>query len=400
MWSLAELMSEADAHQPDVRDAKLQAAQARGDLETAGLIPNPQLALGVNNFALTTKTDPTATYFGLLVWSAGLSEDIELGGKRGKRQASAEAQVSASDATVRDAQRTSDNDIQKAFLQALWAEERQRIAAESLARYLDSVRLVKARFEAGEDAGADVNKIELEKQRYAQEARESARAAVEARAELFRLVGIHGNADDDRVDGSFPKLEMPSNPDELVQKALKDRPDLIALQAAQDKAEKDLELARAQAIPDLNLGLAYAYSGSVTPSGAASTLGATATVNLPIFNRNQGEIQKAELQVDRSKLAYERGRADAEREVRLALGHLGAASTAVDDLENDYLGRADKALQIAERSFREGKASLLEFLEAQRTYLETRASYVDALLERGASVLELQRAEGAGGPTP
>ena len=352
--------------------------------------------MGVSNLPFFSAKEPLFSSSQLLVYGAGISEDIELGGKRGKRQASAEAGVSASDATVRDTRRTSHFDIQKAFLQALWAEERQRIATESLARYLDSVRLVKARFEAGEDAGADVNKIELEKQRYTQDARESARAAVEARAELFRLVGIPGNADADRVDGSFPKEPLPSDAEALVKKALSDRPDLAALQAAQDKAEKDLELARAQAIPDVNLAVAYAYSPSTQPSGATSTLGATATVALPVFNRNQGEIQKAELELDRSKLANERGRTDAEREVRLALGHLASSSSAVEDLETDYLGRADKALFIAERSFREGKASLLEFLEAQRTYLETRAGYVDALLERGASVLELQRAEGEG----
>lgn len=391
-WTLAEVLKAAEEHQPDVRDARLKAAEARADRLTAGLRPNPSLQLGLTNVPL--KKPVGSSWSDVLVWGAGLSQDFELGGKRSKREASAEAGIQGADASARDASRTSRFEVQKAFLQALWAEERQRIAAESLARYLDSVRLIRARFEAGEDAGADVNKIELEKQRYATEARESARSAVEARAELFRLVGLPGQPDADRVDGSFLKAAAPASVDPLIAEALEKRPDLLALRAALDKAQKDLELARAQAVPDVNLGLSYAYSPSEVPSGAQHTVGLTATVPLPIFNRNQGEVQKAELEVERAQLALQRARADAEREVRLAAGHLASADQAVDELEKNYLGRADQALKTAERSYREGKASLLEVLEAQRTYLETRAGYVDALLDRAVGGLELARAVG------
>src|SRR4051812_11187528 len=100
-WTLADVLARAQASQPDVRDARLRADEARADQVTAGLIPNPQLQLGLSNVPLQRPQGSTASQ--ILVWGAGITQDVELGGKRGKRQASAEAGTSAGDAQLRDA---------------------------------------------------------------------------------------------------------------------------------------------------------------------------------------------------------------------------------------------------------------------------------------------------------
>jgi cobalt-zinc-cadmium efflux system outer membrane protein len=399
IWHLSELLQLA-TQSPDVREAQIRASQAEADVVTAGLIPNPQLQVSGSNIPLGTTAPRDLGFFDNFTPGVGVSEELELGGKRSNRIASAEAEVHAGSSSLADARRNSRFDVQTSFYKALSAQEHLRLARESLARYLDTVRLTRKQVEVGNLAGADLNKIELETFRYQGDTEASRLAAVQARSDLFSKLGSGNEADPERdiVEGDLAEhVELPQAAELEESHWMANRPDLIALTAQLDKARADADLARSQAVPDVTIGVAYNYSPPILTNGTINSLGVTAAIALPFFNRNQGEIQKADLEVEHAMESLERSKRDARREVALALAHVRLADGIVQKLEGSYLQRAERAKKSAEKTFLEGHTSLLEVLEAQRTYLETRGTYLDALLERRLGALELQHALGKEG---
>ena len=353
-WTLPALMEWASAHSPDVADARLRAREAEADATTAALRLNPVGSLGLSNVSLGPTT-PGTTWAGSLIPSVGVSQELELFGQRGHRMAAAQHAVEAGGLQARDAARLARFDIQAAYYRALAAQAHLRVSEESLSRYEAAVKTLRLRVAAGDAATADLNKLELEMFRYQSELESSRFAAMQARADLFSKLALPADAAADRVDGDLAApVQVASGATDIDA-----RPDVAALSKAVEKAGADVALAQANGRPNLTVGLGYSHQSAELGGGAVNALGLTASMPLPFFSRNQGEVAKASLEQERARIALERARRDAAREATLAREHLRSSDALVQRLEQDALRRADHAQQLAEKSYlgRQGPAA-------------------------------------------
>ena len=207
----------------------------------------------------------------------------------------------------------------------------------------------------------------------------------------------------------------------LAADALERRPDLRAAGASRKVAEAEVAAARREVYPDVEVGASYNHSGFTISGDNPNTLGFNVSLPLPIFDRNKAGIGRAALDVrradndkERLRLAVEHDVAEAVRHaaraqelLRIYEGDIGAgpatpvpaplATTATHDT-GGMLKRAETALVVAEKSYKAGATTLLDLLEAQRTFLETRADYLRVLFDFRQAAIDVTHAVGEGRP--
>jgi cobalt-zinc-cadmium efflux system outer membrane protein len=176
-----------------------------------------------------------------------------------------------------------------------------------------------------------------------------------------------------------PPPRTPLSPTDLMNRAWNDRPDVRALRASRAAADAGLTQAHREAFPDISLGLAYTHSNFTVSGDNPNQLSVTLSLPLPIFDRNQAAIGKANLELKKADNEEKKLALTVAHEVNDAVRHELHARKLVDAYEGGMLARATETLQIAEKSYAAGSTSLLELLEAQRTYIETRSDYLKAV---------------------
>lgn len=394
VWTEADALAAWERGSQALVDARAAEAGARGDLTQAGLIPNPSFSVSADNLPLRPNPPPAGNGPAItrnLVTSLGLSQPVELGGKRGKRIAQARSALDAASAGSADAQRVDRYEVRRAFWHAVRVRDRRALAEQASRRSEETVRISRVRFETQDISRADLEKVELEAMKLQNDL---ADARTEERGALAELLMRVGSGAPTLVSVSGDLAQRPVDPDEakLVVLARQRRPDLRAARARADAARAALALAEAQAIPDLTVGVGYTRSFAVAVGDNPDSLGVNLSLPLPLFHRNQGEIQKARIEADRAGHAADALEARIAQEVAAALSRYDTAGAKVDRYDGGALQRADHALQVAESTWRAGDRSLLEYLEAERTWIELRGDYLDTLFELRQARYELERA--------
>ena len=388
--SLDDALALLRRQSPELLAGALRVHAAHGDVVTAGLLPNPTLSAGVGNLPIG-RTNPRGLGPGdTVVESVGLDEEIQLWGRRGARHAAARGREAAAEAERADLDRRLAFEVRSRFVAVLEAGARLRLARENLARYRDTVRISERRAREGEIAEAEFDKIALEQRRFEREVGEAEVDRREAVAGLLPLLGI--DARDVEPVGALMLPAAREDVDGLVDQALARRPDLRAAERARDAAGATLRLARAQRWPDPTVGLEYTHSEFQVSGDLATQLGTTLSVPLPVFDRNQGEVIRAEAEALIARHEVDRLRLEIPEEVRSAATSYAVARDRVRRFEGAFLRQADAAREAAEASYREGAVSLLEFLEAERAHIETQRDHLDALRDANVAAFALTRA--------
>ncbi|HEY2903135.1 MAG TPA: TolC family protein, partial [Polyangia bacterium] len=177
--------------------------------------------------------------------------------------------------------------------------------------------------------------------------------------------------------------------------ALADRPDLRAARASRDVSEAALSAARREAFPDISLGANYTHSDFTVSGDNPNTLALSLSLPLPLFDRNQANIGRARLDIVRADNDTERLRLQVQRDVGEAVRRAQRAQALLAVFEGGgMIDRADGSLKVAEKSYKAGAISLLELLEAQRTYLDIRGQYLRALHDYRQSTIDVSHAVG------
>ena len=290
--SLKEARQRALARNWDLLSARSDMEVATAQQQTSKEFPNPGLSLGVAK--IPSDGVPVGTPLGNGFWkrsydsNASLSQLLELGGKRSHRQASAQAGLQAADFRIRDAQRTLEGAVIKAFVAAVLAQDNARQmerTADSLTR---SAGIAAKRYEAGDISQAEKSQVEIAAQRFAEDARLARTAAIQARINLDVLLG------DPKPAGAWAPKESLEDLEPLF-KALgssgdaSSRPDIEAAEAQVRKSQEELALQKAQRVPDLTVSISYEHQ----PPDQGNTVGIGVGFTLPLWNRNQGAIAGA-----------------------------------------------------------------------------------------------------------
>jgi cobalt-zinc-cadmium efflux system outer membrane protein len=340
----------------------------------------------------TVSAHPGA--FAQPVQSIGISEIIDVWAKRSARTNAADRNVERRRLQVEDALREIAFAVRSAFAEVVREQSERRLAHEVVARYDQTVRISQSRFKAGDISEAELRKIELEGLRYQNAVIDADMELDLTRQRLAALMGL----------GSAATLPAELQPWDLRQKfdlpaltttAMEQRPDVRAARLSRGVGEALLSAARREAYPDISVGANYTHSAFGVSGDNANALALSLSLPLPVFDRNQANVGRARLDIQRAENDVERLHIVVQREVAEAVRRAGRAQTLLDVFEGGgMIDRADASLRVAERSYKAGASSLLELLEAQRTYLDTRGQYLRALHDFRQATIDVTHAVG------
>jgi cobalt-zinc-cadmium efflux system outer membrane protein len=361
----------------------------------AGLRPNPVLAYGQdyqNVFGTGITNDNNG---GPSEWNVRVDFPIERGKKREARVELAKAQKSVTELQLLNTIRQLILDVDSAFVDAQSARDSLALARENLKSLQDVVTVNDSRVKAG-----DLAEVELKRSRLAAMQFENSvkQAELKLRATTTRVLLLIGRPPDPaglEIAGNLRADRAPAAP-QVREDAFQRRPDLLAITRDQARSQADLRLQVATGKVDLDFGAMYHHQYGYANANA---MGFFLSGQLPVWNRNQGEIQRAKREETQIETRIRALRAQIENEVQTAYDQYLTSQSLVERIEKDMLAQAREVRSITEYSYRRGEASFVEFLDAQRAYNDTVQSYNDARADY-ARTLFLLDAVSAKGVTP
>jgi cobalt-zinc-cadmium efflux system outer membrane protein len=364
---------------PTLRAKGYELRATRANEITAGLRPNPQASYTAEQLGgHSSDVQHTVT----------VGQTIETGGKRDRRIASAQAATRVTGFELDDVRRQVVAQVKKAFTDVLVAEATLALAQDNV-KTLDEVeRLQRLRAERGDISELELLRIQVQRFTFERDAADAQQAIAAAKIALRQVAGPTVVADDVAVVGDLEFRALDPSRESAYQQALANRPDLRAAEAARARARADNELARANAWWDVTPQLEYQRNGP------DSFFGVGVSLPLRIFDRNQGEIARTRAEIERVDALREAARAQVLADVDTALSALVVQRDRVRLLRNTYLPKAQQARDTVEFAYRRGGVSLLDFLDAQRTYRETAVEQLRALGNYWAAVYQLEAAVG------
>jgi cobalt-zinc-cadmium efflux system outer membrane protein len=343
---------------------------------TARLRPNPVLTLDGDHLDLLGTGFNTINNGGPNEYSIRTDFVLERGGKRTARMALAAADTSVAGLNFRDAMRRLVYDLESSFVDVQLAKEALALTQANLQSFNDIVQVNTARVKSG-----DLAPVELDRSQVAAlQARAAVRLAelqlAQATNRLQVLMGRPAPSKDFDVTGSFRKDSRTLDLAELQRAALSNRPDLLSLRQTITRNQADLRLQIAQSKPDFTVGSEYRRQQA--PSATANTLGLFFSVPLAVFNRNQGEIARAQREEAQTTARLRAQEAGVNAEVRSAWEQYTTARALVDGIEAEMLAKARNVRETTSYSYRRGEATLVELLDAQRAFNDTMQVYNEA----------------------
>ncbi len=372
--TLDQALERADAENPEIKAAVAELRAAEGRRVGAATIPyNPELGVGLGPSFVGPAFEGGKTT--LYAYEASLSQRLELGGKRSKRTSAALSQQEAARLRLDWTRWRVQAQARRAYRLAIVARERLATTEQGQAVARELVDAARQRVELGAGTQLELNVAVATEGRARQEQRVAAQRLRQARAELAAAMAAPAGAELEPV-GGLPQIAAPAiGEPEFVARALQRRGDVAADQREVDAARARRDLARAQAVPDVSLGVTYGRDAV----DAANNVLFGVSIPIPLWNRNQGGRIEAGADLARAETVADAARREAERDARTAYGNFGQASEAVAGFDRDVIERLAQNLELARESFRSGKIGLLVFNVVRRDLVETRLAYLDAL---------------------
>jgi cobalt-zinc-cadmium efflux system outer membrane protein len=297
--------------------------------------------------------------------------------------------TAVTEAQVADAERTTISQTAQQFVTALLAKSNLDFTEHLLDSYQHTVTLSQQQQKNGKMTTADLLKIQLQALQFQNDVTSARIALVQALNILRELIGFDSVPRDYDIVGDLGYIPMTLTLSDLQTRALASRPDLEAARRGVTAAQSQIGLAKAESKQDLNVTFDYTHVN-------ASNLGAFYfQIPLPIFNRNQGEVARTYYALTQSQFLEKASEQQVLTDVKNAYETLLNSRDILQMYETGYLGQAQQSLDLAQSSYAHGSATLLDFLDAQRSYRSTELSYRQALASYMQALEQLRQAVGA-----
>jgi cobalt-zinc-cadmium efflux system outer membrane protein len=319
----------------------------------------------------------------------GLSYLIERGGKRHDRLQAQKDITAQTRSLVADNGRGLTFQVATLFYNVQLAESTLELAQKDLKSFQDTVDISEHQYKAGGISENDYLMIKLQLLQFESDLEQAQLARVQSLSDLRQLLGYESVSQDYDVAGPFEYQPVKGNLEDLQLKALQNRPDLRAAQQGVTAANSQLTLQKAIAQQDVTVQANYSH---VNGLNAATIYG---SIPLPIFNRNQGEIAKARVAITQAQELEKATNGQALTDVYDAYQGLRTNDKLVLLYLSKYLDAATRSRDISEYAYRHGGISLLNFLDAERSYRATQLAYRQALASYLLALEQLRQAVGA-----
>ena len=387
--TLAEAINRARQQHPMLIAAKQRVAMVEAERVEAGLKLNPSLTVSGENFPL----EPPANGFGFtrtLDWFATYTQTFETGNKRGLRLALADRGLESAQAEAAALEKRLVYEVKAAYQKAAFERLRVELLRENLNNLQQLVKLNEVRVREGYTAEGELIKVRLEAQRFDYQLRRAALDYEKARIHLLSTLGaasfeVNDTAFElaDNLDFQLAAFETAT-----LQEAALRQPQLLAAQARIERARAQLQLEQARARPDITATVGYKRNGT------DNALYGALSVPLPLYNKNQGMITRAQAEIEVAEAELRHARNLVLAELATARRAVTLHQQQVEAMRADFLLQADESRNIALAAYREGATDLLAVLDAHRTRSQAQELYFQALYDYQLAVHELERAAG------
>jgi len=388
--SMDDAVRIAFAYNQTLRAQRLNIDQNKADEITAALKPNPTLSLLVDTIPLFS---PQLIRFNTQIYSESLAYTYERGGKREKRLSVAKDNTDVAAKTVTDNERQLRFQVVQAFINVLLAKSVLQFAREDLANFSQEVELNHARVAAGDLAEGDYLKISLQKLQFEQDVSSGELSLIQAKATLRQLLGYQSVTDDFDVTGTLAHKKQPVQLADLQKQALAARPDLQAAHSGVKLANDTVSLAFGNRAKDWTWSTDYTYQ-SIGPNGTGNAVGFSLSFDLPVHDRNQGEIARSQAAVRQAVETESAAEVGVETDVVNAYYGLQTNEQIVSLYESGYLDQATQSRNITTYAYGRGAATVLDVLDAERSYRATQLGYRQAIAAYMTAAEQVNQAVG------
>jgi cobalt-zinc-cadmium efflux system outer membrane protein len=386
---LADAVRLAIAQNHQLRAQRLNVDLSKADEITAALKPNPNLLSTNELFPVFSPSQMTWDNFvNNQNFVQSVSYLFERGGKRDKRIQVARDTTDAVSKGAVDAERQLAFQTEQAFVNVLLANSTLDLARENLKNFTSVVDVNRERLRVGDIAEADFYKISLQRLQFEQDLSSAEVAVVQAKAALRQNVGYENLTDDFEIDGELAYRKYAVTLDDLKRDALAARPDLLAAQTGVALAQHTLALAQATKTRDITGGLEYDRAGSL------NAIGFTVSIDLPFNDRNQGNIARSKVGITQATELQAFATSTVLTDVVTAYATFQTSEKVVALYQTGYLDQAKQSLDITTYVYQQGSGTLLDLLDAERTYRTTQLAYRQALAAYMTSVHQINLAVG------
>jgi cobalt-zinc-cadmium efflux system outer membrane protein len=382
-----------EQNNPTLLAGKLGVDESKAQEITAYLRPNP-------NFTLSTDGTQITRYKG--VWQPFTGTQFAtiisyLHERRHKRELRLESAQKATGIAVSgqaDLMRSLVFALRAAFVQTLQQKAIFELAKENLAYYDHVLDVNRERYKAGGIAQVDLDRLELQRVNYESDLQTAEESLETAKIQLLMLLNERTPVDQFDVTGPFDFSRQITPLDEVRQTALDNRPDLKAAMQSVDKAKTDHRLAVANGSTDPTFSAWYTYNPSFNNPFAHQTVGASVSVPLRIFDRNQGEKLRTQVDIDRNAKLMEATRAQVFADVDSAYATVDSTLILLQPYKDKYLQQASRVRDTIAFSYEHGATSLLDFLNAQAEYRSVQVNYLNLVASYLNAASQLNTAVG------
>jgi len=387
-WTWEQVKDRLELNNPTLLAGELNISELQAQEITAHLRPNPNLALLTDQIAPFTTGEPHGV-FAYLLPSATVSYLHERAHKRELRTESAQKGTAVGRSQQKDLERGLLFNLRSAFVQTLQAKAVLKVSLDNLEYYDHVLKISRDRFEAGDIAQIDLDRLELQRVQYESDVQTAEVNLRTAKIQMLMLLNDRTPIEQFDLVGVFDFNDQIESLESYRLTALESRPDLKAAIQSVDKAQTDYKLAVANGSTDPTFSFDVGRNPPID-----FYFGFDVSFPLRIFDRNQGEKLRTKLDITRQERLKDAAEAQVFSDVDTAYATLNSNLTLLRPYKQKYLAQAVRVRETILFSYQHGGASLLDFINAENDYRAVELSYVNLVGSYLTSAAQLNQAVG------
>lgn len=373
-----EVKNRFEAANPTLKAGQIGIDESRAEEITAFLRPNPNLSFSTDGTQLTPYNGVYQPFIGTQ-YTTSFSYLHERQHKRELRLQSAQGATTIALSQQADLERNLVFNLRSAFVQVLQAKAVLVLAKSDLDYFDQELQISRDRYNAGDIARVDLDRIELQRVQYEADYETAQVNLRTAKIQLLQLLNDRTPVDAFDVTGPFAFSDQLLSLDDFRNIALTDRPDLRAAAQTIDKAKIDHQLAISNGSTDPTFSTWWTHNPSFNNPNDNETIGASISIPLRIFDRNQGEKERTRLDVGRSERLRDANQAQVLSDVGSAHATLTSTLNLLKPYRDKYLDTATRVRDTISYAYQHGGAALVDFLDAQRDYRAVQLAYINLI---------------------
>jgi cobalt-zinc-cadmium efflux system outer membrane protein len=393
VWTWEQVKEHFELNNTTLMAGKLNIDELKAQEITAHLRPNPDLTVSADGTQITPSHGVWQPFAGTFV-APGVSYLFERRNKRNLRYQAAKEGTEVGAAQTADTERTLLFNLRSAFLGILQAKAVLQLAQDNLDYYDKILKVSRDRFDAGDISRIDLDRLELQRLQYESDLQTAIVNLRTTKINLLALLDDRRPVDTFDVEGTFDFHEDLLSLDDYRKNAVDARPDLRAAALSVQQAETNYKLAEANGSTDPTVGVWFTHNGSFNNPDALNTIGASVSIPLRVFDRNQGEKLRTKIDINRNEKLRQGVETQVYSDVDTAYATLLSNINLLKPYKRQYLEQAVRVRDTVQFSYQHGGASLLDFLTAESEYRNVQLSYVNLVGAYLTAAAQLNQAVG------